>query len=198
MINDVYSIRIVTRVKNEFCFTQLHYLETAATDATFPAESLGVAFDLVHFDNICQVLSDEAALVEQYVRRIYPFPGIPYAHSMNAPGLIAGEPLPPLAPAITTFYTSLLSRSGRGRAFWSGLSEAWQDGGNLINLALSAMQGLADALQSTTLSQAGGGPGRWKLAVYSPTNVSAGEVIVAAARPNLARMGTRRTRPQTA
>jgi hypothetical protein len=196
-VNDVYEVTVDTVVKGEHCQNVLHYIETVGETDPIPAENLALGFVAAVEAAWLACLSDQSTLACVYVRRVEPAPGVAFTHIWNAVGTVADEPIPTTSAAIITWYTLTAGKRTRGRNYFAGTPESFQDGGLLEAAALALLATLADEL-STPIVAGGGGTGTWAMAIYSRSNATAVDVATSVVRSNLATQRGRRQRPGVA
>lgn len=196
-VNDIYSVTVDTVVKGEHCQNVFHYRESTAETGTIPAENLAEGFVAAVEADWLAILSDQAALACVYVRRVQPTPSVAYTRIWNEVGTVAEEPIPTTSAALITWYSATAGKRTRGRNYFPGTPESFQDGGLLEAAAITLIQTLADTL-ADPIAAGGGGTGVWELCVYSRTNLTGVDVIESVVRSNLGTMRSRRQRPGVA
>lgn len=196
-VGDIYSVVVDSVVKGEHCQNELHFREVTAETDTIPAENLAEGFVTAVEADWLACLSDQAALACVYVRRVKPTPGVAYTRIWNVVGTVADEPIPTTSAAVVSWYTTTAGKRTRGRNYFPGLPESFQDGGLLEGAAITAIQTLADTLMDVIAAGAGG-TGEWELCVYSRVNGTGVDVESNVVRSNLGTMRTRRQRPGVA
>lgn len=66
--------------------------------------------------------------------------------SVNQPGVVAGDALPPNVAACVSLSTGLTGRSARGRMYWGGMSEVQTDGTSLLTGVVTGINDACAAL----------------------------------------------------
>jgi len=82
-------------------------------------------------------------------------------------GLITGDALPGQNSMLVSVHTGTRGRRHRGRFYVPGVSETSSTGGRIIGAQLTALNALAEGLQSNFT---GSGNVNWELVVYSPVS----------------------------
>lgn len=197
MINDVYEITVDTDVDGEHCQNVLHFLESVACTDPIPAESLTEALVSAFTAEWPDILSDQCQLTCVYGRRISPAFGVPHAELIALDGTVVSQPIPTTSAAVVTWNSIEAGASKRGRSYFAGLPETFQNHGNLTSAAVTAIDALAAVLSSDIVA-VGGDTGEWRLCVWSPKLLSAVDVASYVVRTNLASQRGRRHRPGVA
>lgn len=196
-VGDIYSVVVDSVVKGEHCQNEFHFREITAETDPIPAENLAEGFVTAIEADWLACLSDEATLACVYVRRVKPTPSVAYTRIWNVVGTVADEPIPTTSAAVISWYTATAGKRTRGRNYFCGLPESFQNGGLIEGAGQTALVALADTL-SDVIAAGAGGTGEWELCIYSRVNGTAVDVEVNVVRSNLGTMRTRRQRPGVA
>lgn len=93
--------------------------------------------------------------------------------TLNAPlpaatiGALTGDALPGQNSMLVSVHTGVKGRRYRGRFYVPGVTETSSTGGRIIGAQLTALNALAEGLQTQFT---GSGNANWELAVYSPAS----------------------------
>jgi len=169
-IGDIYQTIWDINVENQRCAMSLHFREQVASDNAIPALQLCVGLQSTILGNLTAIMSSQALVTSIYARRVSPTPSIPgqdLISVVSGAGERSADCTPPQCATIATLYTSVATKSGRGRIFIPGLAEEDQDTGQLTDMHISRVQTLMDNLLVATPAP-GADPGEWVLAVWSP------------------------------
>lgn len=192
-VNDVYEVVIGGRVRGEWCESTIHLREEVASLLDIPSEGVASSVDTVWCSTLAPLLSlDEAVLDCIYARRIAPTPGVPWTRLINRIGEVVGDALPSNSAVVVSWVTALGGGRKRGRNYIYGISEAYQNGGNLV---IGARTDLETWVSDLMALWGPGGASSYRLCVWSALNVTAQDVIGGIVRTNLGVMRSRRPRP---
>lgn len=191
-IGDVYEVTVVSQVNGQRVVNVQHFGEAVECTDDIPARSICAMWEDVFLPLYLAALSNEGSVQCIYARRIDPTLGIPFlVVETSSPGLVAAESVPSNAAAVISFYTSLYSRSGRGRQYFSGVPESHVADGVMDTPYVGDLQDYADLFlepQDAPTPYSGS----WVGLVWSPT-LGTGHIILAAVvSPSMGSMRSRR------
>ena len=130
---------------------------------------------------IIHYLHDTVTLESVDTRTIDPSNPLAQHVSIGTTGAVGGSPPVPLESAVvTTLYTGLVSRRGRGRTFLAGLASGETDGGKLYGPVQADIEGGYQGFINGPITAFSGEPVLW-----SPTNNNARSFTSAETRPVL-------------
>lgn len=176
-VGDIFQVTQVLSVMGQRCVNVLHFKESTACTDQIPARSIAAMYEDVFAPALQLCLSDEVEIQCIYARRIRPTLDIPFLIVESAmPGLVASHTAPPNAAGIVSFYTAVPSRSGRGRAYISGIPESRISDALMEPTQVTALGVWADLFLNP---QAPPAPydGEWRGVVFSPA-LNAGNNII--------------------
>ena len=193
---DVYQVTIIGNLNGQVVNNVLHGQEVSAHVGTRGAEYCARGFfadvSADYLNGICAAYS----IAGIYCRRIHPTPGIPYLHVPAAGhvGLVAGEAASTTAAGVITLYSSVMSKSGRGRIYMPGVPEAEQANGVASSTLIGDYSDFADAITANWLGTDGTTPdgSSWTGCIWSRKLATANPIIQHTVQPNLGTIRGRR------
>lgn len=191
-VDDLYQVTVVCGVNGQRVVNVMHFREGLDCTDDVPARSICAAYEDVALPLLTACLAPEAAVECIYARRIAPTPGIPFLIvETSSPGELGTECVPSNAAAVISLYTSLASRSGRGRQYISGVPEDYVADGVMEAPLVTALEAYAQALIDGIAAPA---PydGAWVLCIYSPLLDDSNDVEFKVVSPSMGSMRSRR------
>ena len=165
-IDDTYKLELHQQVHNVNLVNIFHYKQV--TSSTDDAPQLIAAFlntVLTTWRNMC---GPEWKALCVIVSRLLPTEGSRRFGVLTPPvtGMASGECMPANSVVVGTWYTNEVSKTGRGRSYFSGFPEAAEGRNNLVNSNWEAFVNTLNVINSTQI----GSPsdGSWKLVIWSP------------------------------
>lgn len=140
------------------------------------ARTVDLATDAFGGFHLYDFMSTAVTIVAAHARTVDPANPLAADVAINQAGAHPSEPLPPESAIVTTHYTALASRRGRGRSFLPGWSVEVMANGLVAAGALPVLQDVWDIWRAGTPV---GGP---TFAVWSPTNNTAQSVTASTVR----------------
>jgi hypothetical protein len=194
-IGDVYQVTYTWDYDGQRVQSVLHFKERVAETAAPASFALIEALNAAFTGALSDCIVSGVNVVSMYARRVKPTPDIPYLllADGNPPfvGEVAGDPCPPQAAMLFSFYCTPAGASARGRLYLPGCSEAAQASGQITPAQLAIMEATRDTMLDD-IGPVGANTGIWDLAVYSRKLGTADIVDVCIAHTNLATIRSRR------
>jgi len=199
-VNDVYRIEVYQNVGSELTMNVLHVRETVSETINDVPSQCVVEMAIALYEALAPNLSDDWRVIQVSARRVTG--GIPATIVLGGAeaivGEVAGDIIPSQAAVLISLYSNNPERTGRGRQYLPGLSEADQKEGQLSEARFTAMQADATAQYIGEKGPFLAGDGKWKFTIWAPNSVAAAanqDVQSAIVRPNLATQRSRRNFP---
>jgi hypothetical protein len=199
-VNDVYRAEIYQNVGSELTMNVLHVRETVSETINPVTAAVIVEMVVALYDKIAENLSEDWRVIQISVRRVTG--GIPATLVLGGAeaivGAITGEIVPSQAAVLVSLYSTNPDRTGRGRQYLPGLSEADQNEGQLTEARYSAMVTDLDAAYIGEKGPFLAGDGKFRFTIWAPNSVAAAaaqDVQSIIVRPNMATQRSRRAHP---
>lgn len=148
-LNDVFQAAIRFSIAGEKTANVLHFQQTSSDGALPPNEDLAAAIIEDFLPAYQNILSSDVTIQSIAVKRIDPTIGGSVVVDASLAGLDAGDVMPPQCAAVATLYSDLVSGSGRGRIFISGISDTMVTDGRLVNAQAANFVTLLDILKGS-------------------------------------------------
>jgi hypothetical protein len=199
-VNDVYRIEVFQNVGSELTMNVLHARETVSETVLSAPSRAVVEMAAELYQALAANLSEDWRVIQISARRVTG--GIPatvvFGGAEAIVGEVVGEIVPSQAAVLISLYSNNSERTGRGRQFLPGLSEADQNEGQLTEARFVALQVDATAQYVGEKGPFLAGDGKFKFTIWAPNSVAAAatqDIAEAIVRPNLATQRSRRAHP---
>lgn len=156
-INDVFELVLGMTQSGQKMVNRFYYKQDGADGGLAPEEALKNAFVLTMVPAYQAVTCTALSFETIRIRKVQPVEGGSFVWAVDEPGTIVEDPIPPNGVVIIAFFTSLLTRQGRGRMHVSGIPDSWTEHGVLFATQYALYDVLAD-LFVAQLPAAGGNP----------------------------------------
>lgn len=145
-INDIYQAALRFSINGEKTANVLHFEQTSSDGSDPPNEDLANAIIEDIWPSYKAAISNDATLQSVAVKKISPAIGGSIIVSVNEPGSISSDTIPPNGAAVVTLYSQTLSKQGRGRIYISGIPDNGQANGILDVAQMALFVTLADKI----------------------------------------------------
>lgn len=154
-INDILEHVLQMNFKGQKLINRRWFRQQDADGALSPEQALMDTYEAGILPQYQACCSDDLSFTGQRVRRILPIEGGSFVGNLAVAGTIIQDGLPPNSAMVITFYSSTLTKAGRGRMFVSGIPDTLQADG----IADEAYQILLMALANQFMGAIGVGGG---------------------------------------
>lgn len=174
---DIYKLRMSSSLYGVQCLNIFHYKEDVAASSGLPETDLLDSFVAEVIPPLLEVLAEPLRIHCVSATNLTNTGAQPVDKLLpsNTHGAVVDVALPANKVYVANYYTDQLTRSGRGRKYFSGVPAAWEDDNAIYGNAKTTCDAVADALQLTLT--AGSGGGGWEPVIYSPTTLNAYDVF---------------------
>lgn len=153
-VNDILQVRLVTYFSNQVGINVRHYLVQAKTGIGRTESQLADGLDGAIAPLYKACLAAGARWRGVGVKKIFPVPVIEFAStSRDAPGILAGDVLPPQSAGIIGLQTVVPGPKGNGRIYVSFPTESVNDATGLPTAAYQGLIALLGASISNDFTQ---------------------------------------------
>jgi hypothetical protein len=200
-LNDVWRMEIFQNIGSEITMNVLHAREITPETLTFPPAQSLVSMAQALYEALALQLSEDWSVVQIAARRLSASPSIPVTLVLSGGnvinGAVAGQVIPSASAVLISLYSLNAARTGRGRIYLPGLSEAGQNEGQLTAAQHAALQTIAETELVGVKGPFLAGNGTYSFAVFGGGVGMAPEqdVAIANVRSNLATQRRRRAHP---
>lgn len=131
-VDDLYQLTVFTKLNNNKMVNRFHFRDDGSGGSTPEADLLAAWIAQIQADFLALICAD-VTVTEISCRRVYPIDGPTFVVPVNAIGVHAGDASAPQTCFCQQWFTSIFTRSGRGRTFVSGIPEGEVKDGLLTN-----------------------------------------------------------------
>ena len=164
-IDDIIEVSMQGTLDSEVCYNVLHYRGATNLDGTqeldddFNDEVLSTLWTGV----LASAISQDYTLTGIRSARVAPSAALPFISLFTSPGTVADSSLPGTVAALVSKYSTLASRSSRGRSFFVGVPESHVADGRIESGADEALWNAVATAMKATLE-----PANWAGATFIP------------------------------
>jgi len=168
---DVYELRLNWLQANQKLATVMHAVQHDG-DGTGDGRTavLGVWGDNLQVP-LLALLSSELLLASAQCRKIKPTKTQPFFDTVNDPGTISSEALPPNSCYLINTYGQTTGRKGNGRMYIPGVPRSAQNNGRILSSFVTGLQTWANLLNNVYEGDPSGF--HFKFCVYSYADLTA-------------------------
>lgn len=174
---DVYRIVVHSVLYGSSCVNVFHVRTTNDTTVGRPEDDVLERVEAQWIPPWMDVVAEDFMVDCIEAHRIHPQPGLVSSVLLDAgnTGQVIDDALPPNKCYCISWYSETYTKRGRGRSFFSGVPETWEDDNAIISDHAAILTTFAETIEDGLSGGAGGG--QFELTIWSADVFTAHPVV---------------------